>query len=69
MLFLDLVDFILLWKISHNAIKYLIHAHDLILLDSSYNDHLQDLSYEFIQIEKFDSAIKVLKQILSFKPR
>ena len=50
------------------AFKNLNHAYNLILLDSSYNDHLQDLSYEYIQIEKFDSAIKVLKLILNFKP-
>lgn len=50
------------------AIKYLNRAHNLISLDSSYNDYLHDLSYEYTQLGKFDSAIKVLKQILIFKP-
>ena len=50
------------------AFKYLNLAYQLILLDTSYNDHLQDLSYEYQQIGKYDSAVKVLKHILNLRP-
>ena len=55
-------------EIFPKAIDFFNEVHELILLDSSQNEFLQDLAYEFMQIGQNNQAIKVLKQILRTNP-
>ena len=52
----------------HSAVIFLDKAYKLILLDSSYNEMLSDIAYEFLQIGQNRRAILVMKKILEIDP-
>ena len=55
-------------EIFPKAIDSFNKAYELILLDPSQKELLQDLAYEFMQIGQNNQAIKVLKHILRINP-
>ena len=50
------------------AIESFNQVYELILLDATQNDLLQDLAYEFMQIGQNNQAIKILKHNLKVNP-
>ena len=55
-------------EIFPKAIDSFNKVYELILLDPSQKELLQDLAYEFMQIGQNNQAIKVLKHILRINP-
>ena len=53
---------------NSQALSFLNNTYELILLDSSYNEYLQELANEFIQINEYENAVNVLKHILKLNP-
>ena len=52
----------------HSAVIFLDKAYNLAILDSTFNDILSDIAYEFLQIGQNRKAILVMKKILEIDP-